>query len=66
MKDNLKIFKILFFDKFFRYFLSQFYQQIKGCVFFFNSCSKFGFDKNVPAMLDFGDVVWGVLVKTWL
>ena len=33
-KDNLKIFKIIFSNKIFYHFLSQFYQQIKGCVFF--------------------------------
>ena len=39
MKDNSKIFKIILSVKFFWYFFSQFYQQIKRCVFFFNSCS---------------------------
>ena len=40
MKDNSKIFKIILSVKFFWYFLSQFYQQIQKCVFFFNSYSK--------------------------
>ena len=38
--NHLKILIIIFFVKFFWYFLSQFYQQIKRCIFFLNSRSR--------------------------